>query len=365
MQRIKLKLHKYDTERRHAAGTAPGTIVIDPEAPNPVVTVLAYGSGSFHEHKIEDVGEIQEHLGEWPVTWVNVDGLGDEKTIRDIGEIFGLHGLALEDVVHTHQRPKAEFYEDHFFIVARMAEFDFAAGELNNEQISIFLGKNYVLTFQENPGDCFDPVRDRIRKSKGRMRDYGADHLAYALLDAVIDAYFPILEDMGDHLEDLETETLTKADARTVSAINDVKQALITLRRSAWPLRELSNTLIRDTSDLITPETRIYLRDCYDHAVGIIELIESYREVCSGLMDMYLSSVSNKMNEIMKVLTMIATIFIPITFFAGIYGMNFNTDKSPLNMPELNWYMGYPFFWAVTLAVSIFMLLFFRRKKWL
>lgn len=357
-QRLKASRRR---RRRRVVGTAPGTVTVDPTAPKPVIHVLAYGPDDFVEQPIADPGEVREFLGKWPVTWINVDGLGDAETIRALGEIFGLHQLALEDVANVYQRPKVEEYGERLFVIVRMMTVNTPA---LSEQVSLFLGKGFVLTFQERPGDCFDPVRERIRHARGRVRQAGADYLAYALLDSVVDAYFPIIEHYGDQLESMESQVFGRPDTETAAAIHRLKRQVVNLRRVIWPLREAVNALLRDSSPLITDDTRIYLRDCYDHAFQIMDLVETHRESASDLMNLYLTCVSNRMNEVMKVLTVIATIFIPLTFIAGIYGMNFDRE-SPLNMPELGWDWGYPACLAAMLVVTIGMLIFFRRKGWL
>lgn len=343
-------------------GASPGTLVADPLAPRPDIQLIAYGPDAVREEKIHDLGAIRDFLQKWPVTWVNVDGLGDASVLAALGEIFGLHRLAMEDVLNVHQRPKAERYDTNYFIVGRMIE---RTDQLTTEQLSMFLGKNYVITFQERPGDCFDPVRERIRKRGGKIRQSGPDYLTYALLDAFIDNYFPVLEEYGEQLEDLEGDVITHPTANTVARIQAAKRRLIVLRRALWPLREAVNILGREESPLITAETRVYLRDCYDHTIQLIDILENFRDIASSLMDVYLSSVSNHMNEIMKVLTIFTTIFIPLTLIAGIYGMNFNTSSSPLSMPELNWYWGYPFALGSMAVVALVLLAFFRRKGWL
>jgi magnesium transporter len=345
-----------------APGAPPGTLTVSADAASPVIRVMAYGPSDYVEQPIDDLESVPPLLERWPVTWVNVDGLGDRDVLARLGEIFDLHPLSLEDVLNVHQRPKVEQYDRYHFIVTRMT----ALGErLETEQLSLFLGENFVLTLQEHPGDCLDPVRERIRKGLGRIRAAGADYLAYALVDAVVDAYFPVLEEFGERLEALEDEVVERADRSTIARIHGAKRDLLTLRRAMWPQREAINSLLRDAATLITQETRVYLRDCYDHAVQIIDMVETYRELASGLLDFYLSSVSNRMNEVMKVLTVIATIFIPLTFIAGIYGMNFNPERSAYNMPELNWRWGYPAVWLVMAAVAVAMLMFFRRRGWL
>jgi magnesium transporter len=335
---------------------------VDPNAAKPVIHVFGFGPTAFAEQDVTDLAVLDQYLETWPVTWVNVDGLGDAEVVHRLGAIFDLHGLALEDATGTHQRPKIEHYDNNLFIVARMLQQN---SHLETEQLSIFLGHKFVLTFQETPGDCLDHIRDRIRKGLGRVRSQGADYLAYALLDAVVDAYFPPLEAFGEQLELMEDEIILQPTKQSVNRIHSLKRDILTIRRAIWPLREAVNAMVRDITPLITDDTRVYLRDCYDHTVQIIDFLENYREIASGLMDIYLSSMSNRLNEIMKVLTIISTIFIPLTFVAGVYGMNFNTDKSPLNMPELNWYWGYPFFWLVMISVAGGLLFYFRHLGWI
>ncbi len=344
------------------AGAPPGTLVVDPNAAQPVIRVMAYGPEGLVEEAVQAPDGLRRFLEKWPVTWVNVDGLGDAETLVKLGEIFGLHRLALEDIVSVDQRPKVEQYEEFQLIVIRMP---WRQERLETEQVSLFLGKRFVLTFQERVGDCLDPVRQRIRAASGRIRQAGPDYLAYSLIDAITDGYFPVLEDFGEKLEALEDEVVERPDSATVSRIHQVKRDLLTLRRAVWPLREAVNSLFRDSTPLVSDETRIYLRDCYDHVVQILELLETYRELGSGMIDVYLSSMSNRMNEIMKVLTIIATIFIPLTFIAGVYGMNFSREASPWNMPELHWYYGYEFALGLMLIIAIVMMIYFLRKGWL
>jgi magnesium transporter len=358
---MKWKRRKRRTARR-TIGDVPGSLHVDPEAPPPVIRVIAYGPDGCDEQEIADLESLQEVLHKSPVTWVNVDGLGSADIIRKLGEIFRIHPLALEDVVNVHQRAKVEQYAEQLFIVMRMV----ALGEhLETEQLSMFLGRGCVLTFQERPGDCLDPVRERIRKGTGRIRKAPADYLAYAILDAVIDSYFPLLEEYGERLEALEERVIAQPDAQTIASIHTAKRELLVLRRAVWPQREAISALLREEQELITDSTRVYLRDCYDHVIQIIDMLETFREICSGLLDAYQSSVSNRMNEVMKVLTIIATIFIPLGFIAGVYGMNFNPEKSPLNMPELSWFWGYPFALGLMAAIAVVMLLFFWRRGWL
>jgi magnesium transporter len=348
--------------RRTPIGASPGTLLPDPSATRTQVHLIAYGPDSLLERDVDNVEELPALVQGQSVTWIDVAGLADTDKIARIGESFGLHPLALEDAVHVHQRGKVEAYADHLFIVARMVRL---TDRLETEQLGIFLGKGFVITFQEQPGDCLDPVRERIRKGGGRLRSHGADYLTYALLDAVVDHYFPILEEFGERLEQLEADVVANPDSTIITRIHHTKRDLLALRRTLWPQREALNSLLREPSPLISEDIRVYLRDCYDHSVQIIELLETFREIAGGMLDVYLSSLSNRMNEIMKMLTMIATIFIPLSFIAGVYGMNFDPAASPWNMPELEWYLGYPAALLLMLVVGIGLLLHFRRQRWL
>lgn len=335
----------------------------DPTSARPVIQVIAYGPQSFEEQQVVDADSVQRFIGNFPVTWINVDGLGDADTIRRLGEILKLHPLALEDTVNVHQRPKVEQYADQLFIVLRMIH---ASASRDTEQVAMFLNEHFVITFQEQlPGDSFEPVRERIRTSRGVIRERGCDHLAYAIVDAIIDGFFPVLEVIGEEIEQLEEETLSASSPATIGRIHTVKHDLLTLRRAVWPAREAVHVLARDPTPLVSDETRIYLRDCYDHTIQLLDLLETYREIGSDLRDLYVSSVSNRMNEIMKVLTMISTIFIPLSFLVGVYGMNFDPDTSPYNMPELRWQYGYLMIWGVTAVIVLAMVFFFRHKGWI
>jgi len=361
-RKTRRRRHPNEVELRKPPGSPPGSLVSDPNAPSPVIRAIGYGPDGIREQQLTDLSLIGQFLAAYPVTWVNVDGLGDTAILRKLGEMFNLHMLALEDVNNPHQRAKVEQYPRNLFVVGRMVGL---ADRLETEQLSLFLGKNYVLTFQERAGDSFDPVRNRIRRGGGRVRSSGPDYLAYALLDALIDNYFPVLEQYGERLEGLEDEVITRPEAGLVAQIHQTKRDLLALRRAIWPLRETVNSLVREPTEFITDETRIYFRDCYDHTIQIIDLLENYRDIASGLMEVYLSSVSNRMNEIMKILTMFTALFIPLSLIAGIYGMNFNSAVSPLNMPELSWYLGYPYALGLMAVVAIGMLMYFRKKKWL
>lgn len=346
-------------------GSSPGTLRIEPEAPHPVIVLIDYNEHKATRLQIDQPEDCAPHLDTDSVSWVDVKGLGSEDVLQRLGEVFSLHPLVLEDVVNVPQRPKVEEYAEQIVLIARMVVLKPSGKGFHSEQVSFILGEHYLLTVQEEPEhDCFGAVRERIRLGKGTIRKRGADYLAYALLDSIIDGFFPILEVYGENIEELEDEVVENPTRQTLEKIHKVKRELLTLRRSIWPMRDAINSLIRESGDLISEDVRVYLRDCYDHTVQVLDMIETYRELASSLMDVYLSSVSNRMNEIMKVLTVISTIFIPLTFVAGIYGMNFNPEASPFNMPELNWYWGYPLCWAVMLAIAGCLILYFKRKGW-
>ncbi|HAJ64695.1 MAG TPA: magnesium and cobalt transport protein CorA [Cyanobacteria bacterium UBA8543] len=346
-------------------GTIPGTLYIEEHASPTKIVLIDYNEINAARVQLNRPEDSIPYLDTESVSWVDVLGLGCEDVLRRLGKVFDLHPLVLEDIVNVPQRPKVEDYEDHLVIIAQMVMLKEKGDSFWIEQVSLVLGKHYLLTVQEEPTrDCFQPVRDRIRTHKGIIRKQAADYLAYTLLDAIIDGFFPVLEAYGEKIEDLEEEVVTNPTRRTLAKIYQVRRELLALRRAIWPQRDAINSLIRDGSDLISPEVRIYLRDCYDHAVQVMDMVETYRELASGLMDVYLSSVGNKMNEIMKLLTVISSIFIPLTFIAGVYGMNFNTEKSPWNMPELNSYWGYPVCLAAMAATACSLVLFFWRRGW-
>jgi magnesium transporter len=350
--------------RRPPPGSAPGTLVAPPKeaAIPPSIKMIAYGPERLEERTLATLSELDRPAETFPVTWIDVQGLGDLDVMRAVGQHFGLHPLALADIVHANQRPKVEAYEEHLFIVLRMPHLD---DGLRTEQLSLIVGKDFVLTLQEHAGDCFDPVRARLRRDKSRMRTLGADYLAYALLDTLIDSYFPVLEHFGEALETLERAVVERPDPDLVPRIHTLKRDLLELRRGLWPMREIMSHLLRDETAFIGAATRVYLRDCADHVFQLMDMLEIDREVASGLTDLHLSSVSLRMNEIMKLLTIIATIFIPLGVIAGVYGMNFRPEVSPFNMPELTWYFGYPFALGLMLAVAGGLLGYFWRKGWI
>jgi magnesium transporter len=349
--------------RRTAPGAVPGTLTPAPDAGQPTIYLIAYDKDRLVEKSAPSLDKLGRDVAEAHVTWINVVGFGDTATIQKIGRQFGLHPLALEDVINVHQRAKVEPYDDYLFIVTRSAKVDDVENG-TSEQISLFLGKNFVLTFQQWPGDCFDPVRERIRSHRGRIRESGADYLAYALVDAVIDSYFAPVEQFAEQLDEMEEQVASAEGTALMEHLHIIRNDLLALRRNIRPHRDALMELIRDEHPLFTNETRIFLRDCYDHTMQLVELLEVYRETCSSLREFHLTLVSNRMNEVMKVLTIIATIFIPLSFVAGLYGMNFNTSL-PGNMPELNQPYGYVAVLSLMAAATTAMLVFFWRRGWI
>jgi magnesium transporter len=323
------------------------------------IAVIDYDEAQFQEKEAKTVEECFPFKDKPTVTWINVNGIHRVDVIEKIGKHFNIHPLVLEDILNTGQRPKMEDFGEYIYIVLKMLHYNDETNEIASEQMSLILGPNFVISFQEKEGDVFNPIRERIRNDKGRIRKMGSDYLAYALADAVVDNYFIILEKFGEKTEFLEEELVTNPTPETLQGIHNLKREMIFLRKSVWPLREVISGLERGESALIKKTTAIYLRDVYDHTIQVIDTVETLRDMISGMLDIYLSSISNKMNEVMKVLTIIATIFIPLTFIAGVYGMNF------ANMPELGWHWGYFVVLVVMLAIGVSMLIHFRRKKWL
>jgi magnesium transporter len=341
------------------AGLPPGTLVpIGTEDSGEVrLSLIDFDEANFEERTIRRIEEAFPFKETPTVTWINIDGVQNTEIIEKIGGYFGIHPLVLEDIVNTGQRPKMEDFSDYMYVVLKMLYLD--KDEVKSEQVSIVLGPNFVISFQERPGDVFNPVRERLRTAKGRVRRMGADYLTYTLVDMIVDNYFVILENFGEMIEGMEEELIERPSPDTLQVIHTLKRELIFLRKSVWPLRELISGLERVESSLIADTTLIYLRDVYDHTIQVMDTVESYRDMVSGMLDTYLSSVSNRMNEVMKVLTIIATIFIPITFVAGIYGMNFE------NMPELSWPWGYFGALGVMGCIGALMIVYFKRKGWL
>jgi magnesium transporter len=324
------------------------------------LSVINYNEVNFQEKTINSIEEVFSFRKETSITWLNVDGVHQPEIIEQVGKGFGLHPLVAEDIASTGQRPKMEDFGDYIFVVLRMLMFDEKENETKTEQVSILFGRDFVVSFQEKAdGDVFDPIRERLRSNKGKIRKMGADYLAYSLIDAVVDNYFVILEKLGETIEDVEEKLVTNPTAETLQTIHELKREMIFLRKSVWPLREVINRLERSESELINPSTCVYMRDVYDHTIQVMDSVETFRDMLSGMLDIYLSSISNRMNEVMKVLTVIATIFIPLTFVVGLYGMNFR------HMPELEQTWGYPAVLILMFAVALMMVVYFRRKKWL
>ncbi|MFQ5736718.1 MAG: magnesium/cobalt transporter CorA [Thermodesulfobacteriota bacterium] len=352
--------------RSEKAGLPPGEpVYVGTETGAVTVTAIEYDEKDYSIRVVDSVEECIPYKGKPSTTWINVDGLHEVRIIERLGSCFGLHPLTVEDILNTEQRPKMDMTGEYIFIVMNMLTYDDDARELDSEQVSVILGENFVLTFREKRGDIFDAVRERLKTDKGRIRKAGADYLAYSLMDTVVDNYFKVLECIGEDIEEIEDELVSNPGKETVQSIHFLRRETIYLRRSVWPLREVISRLEREETALIRPGTSVYLRDIYDHTIQVVEAGETYRDLISGMLDIYLSSISNRTNEIMKVLTIFAAIFIPLTFIAGVYGMNFNTHASPLNMPELNSRYGYPAVLTAMFAVGITMLLFFRKKNWL
>jgi len=343
------------------AGLSPGAMVHTGEQKmeKATISIINYDRENLTEKELLSIEETCKHKDSPPVNWININGLHDVNMVEKVGQHFDIHPLTLEDIVSTGQRPKVEDFETYLFVVLKMLTFDEQAAHISSEQISLVLGEHYLLSFEEQKADVFDPVRQRIRQAKGRIRRAGCDYLAYALTDAVVDQYFVVLEKLGEKIEDLEEELLKAPSVATLETTHRLKREMLYFRKQVWPLREVLNSLVKDQSNLIEEATQVFLRDVYDHTIQVVDTIESLRDLLSGLQDLYLSTISNRMNEVMKVLTIMATIFIPLTFIAGIYGMNFKF------MPELEWKWSYPVLWVVLVAIFISMLFWFKRKRWL
>jgi magnesium transporter len=349
-------------KRSQKAGLPPGTPIHigERQIEKTQISLFDYNEQLLEEKELTQAQECVLFKNNSMVTWINVVGLHQVEVLEELNGCFGLHPLVLEDILNTDQRPKLEDYGDYLYIVLKALFLGNGRGnEVESEQISLILGTNFVLSFQEKESPLFKPIRDRLRNNKGRIRKMGADYLVHAILDAIIDHYFVVLEKLGEQIEFLEEEVVTKPRPTTLQATHQLKREMIFLRKAVWPLREVIGSLERGESSLIQESTILYLRDIYDHTIQVIDNIETFRDMLSGMMDIYLSSISNRMNEVMKVLTIIATLFIPLTFIVGLYGMNFKY------MPELEWPWGYPLVLILMLAVTIFMMIYFRRKNWI
>jgi len=355
-------MEKMITKRSKKAGLPPGTLVHigEKRTEETKITLIDYDEANFQEREIKTVEQCFPFRDKPTVTWINVEGVHRVEVVEKLGNCFGLHPLVLEDILNTDQRPKMEIYGDYVYIVLKMLYGSDPNRLVEAEQVSLILGSNFVISFQEGKeGDVFNPVRERIRGAKGLIRKMGSDYLTYSLIDTIVDNYFLILEKLGERIELLEEELVVHPTTATIHAIQKFKNEMIFVRRVVWPLREVVSGLGRRESPLIKETTEIYLRDVHDHTVQVMDTIEVYREMLSGMLDIYLSSVSNRLNSVMKVLTIIATIFMPLTFIAGIYGMNFKY------MPELEWHWGYPAVWLIVVIIGISMLIYFRKRKWL
>lgn len=350
--------------RRQGAGKGapPGTLVYDREKRTPEVSirVMDYSPDACHIRKpvkIEDTYALRDSQS---VSWIDIEGLHDTDLLAKFGDHFGLHPLVLEDILNTHQRPKLEEYDDYFYIVARMLMAGKTPDEpVHSEQVSFILGKHFMATFQDVPGDVFDPVRHRVEHGRGKSRKSGADYLLYTLLDAIVDNYFVLLQSMADRIETVEQSIVWKPQREDLDKVHKLRRELVYMRRNVWPLRDVVASLDRTDSELIAEETKVYLRDLHDHVVQVIDAIENFRDVLTSLQDLYMSGISNRTNEIIRVLTIISTIFVPLTFLAGVYGMNFHY------FPELAWKWGYLCFWIVSVVVVISLIAFLRRRNWL
>ncbi|XZE33568.1 magnesium/cobalt transporter CorA [Pirellulaceae bacterium SH501] len=347
-------------KRRTQPGAPPGSLVVDPAAESTIVRVIGYGNGGFHESVLSDLGKLDAIRRQHPTVWIDVTGLGSESTLRALASQLGLHPLAMEDVVNVHQRAKVDEFSDYLFVVARMID---GGDAYHSEQLSFFVRPGLLVSFQERSGDCWDPIRQRLKHHRGKVCEGRSDYLLYALLDAVIDSYFPVMEQIAELADGVEEAITLEQNGTHLMQVHELRGQLLALRRSIRPHREMLNELVRDSTSFIEAETRVHLRDCYDHTIQLIDSIDTYRELTSDLRDYYLSTVSNSMNEVMKVLTIISTIFIPLSFVAGVYGMNFK-DHSPWNMPELGWYFGYPFALGLMATIACGLLVYFRMRRW-
>lgn len=342
-------------------GLPPGTPVFVGEQQSEAVKITLYDYDDAHTERriVQSIEECFPYKELPSVTWINVDGLHDVAMLERLAHDYGLHPLTIEDIVNTQQRPKVEFFDNYIALNLKMYTFDINTYELDIDHVSLVLGKNFVLTFQERQGDLFDAIRTRIQYNKGKIKKGGADYLAYSLLDAIVDGYFKVLDRIGDEIENIEEKLFTNPESSILEDLHDLRQELIFFRKTVWPLRTIMNELDRQETELIQDSTSVYLRDLYDHVVQVIETLETFREMLSGHLEVYLSTISNKTNEIMKFLTIIGTIFIPLTFIAGVYGMNFKY------MPELEWRWGYYLIWAIMIGIGVALLAYFRKKNWI
>jgi magnesium transporter len=348
------------------AGLPPGSSVYvgEQKVEGILITIIDYDEQNYKRYTPVTLEECFAYRDTSSKIWVNIDGLHDVDIIHRICTGFELHPLTIEDILNTTQRPKIDVFDEYVYLVVRMHSYDEVERVIVTEQVSVVLGESFVLTFQERPGDIFQTVRERIRTGRGKIRKMGSDYLAYSLLDAVVDSYFAVLENIGEEIELLEDNLMDTPGPEILQRIHFLKREMIMMRKAIWPLREVISALQREEVGWISDSIQVYLRDLYDHTIQVIDTVETFRDMISGMVEIYLSSISNRMNEVMKVLTIYAAIFIPLTLIAGIYGMNFNTAKSPFNLPELDWYFGYPFALGLMVLVGLVMMLLFKRKGW-
>lgn len=351
---------KHMKSRKNKIGSAPGSLIHVGErlSENVKITLIKYDKDNFSKillDKIEDCFLSEDDV----INWIDIDGLHEVEVIEKIGKKFNLHPLVLEDILNTTQRPKVDFNENYIYIVLKMLYYDKKIKRVKSEQVSFIVLKNHVFSFQEFEGDVFDDLRKRLEQNKSNIRNKGADYLIYSLVDAIVDSYFDILESIGDTIDDIEDTLMSNPSEKLLSNIYELKREMIFLRNSIWPLRDVLSGLVKSDYPLITDRTTIFLKDVYDHSIQVMDIVEIYRDILSGMLDTYLSSMSNKTNEVMKVLTVFSTIFIPLSFFTGIYGMNFEY------MPELSFKYGYLIFWIVTIISILIMIRYFRKKSWL
>lgn len=352
---------KKKIRRRARAGAAPGTLIHlgERKVDSVRITLIDYSEDALEERELQSINECKAYLDKNSISWINIDGLHDVELFEKVGELFGVHPLILEDCLNTRQRPRLDDQEDYLFVALKMLSVQSSSSLVEREQISLIVGNNFVLSFQEREGDVFTAVRERIRSGKGRIRKAKADYLAYALVDAIVDHYFIVIDEFNEQIDLLDTKVLDEPTPELLQQVYSLKREIVNVRRGVTPLREVLSRLYKGDPNLVSDSTQIYFGDVLDHLLQVVESIDASREILSGLIDIYLSSVSNRTNDIMKVLTIMAAIFIPITFIAGVYGMNFE------RIPELEWEFGYLYVWAVMISVVGGMLLYFKKREWL
>lgn len=352
--------------RSDKAGLPPGSPVYVGKDRSHVVQLrlIDYGSQTLVDSSEIDWRKVKELTSGPTTSWLNVDGLHEVAIIEQVGALLDLHALTIEDILNTTQRPKIDIFDNYVYLVVKMPFYDGDRNIVEMEQVSFILTEHFLVSFQEAKGDVFAGVRQRITTNKGRIRKMGCGYLLYALLDALVDSYFQVLERLGEYVEELEEQLVSGPSPDTLHRIHHLKREMILLRKSVWPMREVVGSLYREEVPFIGDNTGYFLKDLYDHVIQVLDTVETFRDIIAGMIDIYLSSMSNRMNEVMKVLTIFAAIFIPLTFIAGVYGMNFNPERSPYNMPELNWVYGYPMALAIMAAVAVAMIFYFKKKEW-